>query len=140
MSTEMNSLANANSATSSAGGASGVFTNSNTAQGMFGEVFLKLGAIASACSAGANVAGWFLVSPDGGTTYENTVANTAQPRSPDFIIPLPATTITSGWSYKGSGPVMIPALKFKVFIMNNSGQTFAASANTIIIAPYAEQY
>ena len=140
MTTELNSLASGNSASSSVGGSSGVFTNSNTAQGMVGEIYLTLGAIGSACAAGANAAGWFLVSPDGGSTFENVVSNTALPRPPDFLVALPATTITAGWVYKGISPVMIPSLEFKVYLQNNSGQTWASTANTIKLAPYAMQY
>ena len=140
LTTEMNSLATAGTALSSVGGSSGVFTNSNTGQGMVGDVFLTLGAIGTALSAGANLAGWFLTSPDGGTTFENTVSGSAMSRPPDFLIPLPATTITSGWVYKSAGPIMIPALEFKVFIQNNSGQTWASSGNTLKLAPYAMAY
>ena len=140
MTTELNSLVNAGTAVSSVAGTSGKLTNSNTGQGMIGEVYLTLGAIGTAVSSGGNVAGWFLVSPDSGTTYENTVSGSALPRPPDFIIPVPATTITAGWVYKAAGPIMIPALQFKIFVQNNLGQTLASSANTIKIAPYAMSY
>ena len=140
LSTELNSVATAGTAVSSVGGTSGVFTNSNTAQAMFGDLYLTLGAVGTALSAGANVAGWFLTSYNSGTTFENTVSGSAQPRAPDFTIALPATTITSGWVYKTTGPVLIPTLEFKVFLQNNSGQTFASSGNTLIAALYAAQY
>jgi hypothetical protein len=137
-STEMNSLANASLIVSSVGGASGVFTNSNTAQALLGEIYLTLGAIGTALSAGANLAGWFLTSPDGGTTYESTTVQPARP--PDFWVPLPATTISGGTTFKAVGPIGIPALEFKVLVMNNTGQALAASANTIKLAPVAVQY
>jgi hypothetical protein len=140
MTTELNSIANAGTAVSSVGGSSGTFTNANIGQGMIADLFLTLGAVGTALSAGANLSGWFLTSPDGGTTFENTVSGAAQARAPDFIIPLPATTITAGWVYKSAGPVMVPALEFKVFVQNNSGQTWASSGNTIKLAPYAMQY
>lgn len=138
--TELNSIVNGGTALSSVGGTSGVFNNSNMAQGMIADIFLTLGAIASAVVAGGNVAGWFLTSLDGGTTFENTVSAAAMTRPPDFIIPVPATAITAGWVYKAAGPIMVPALQFKVFIQNNLGQTLASSGNTIKIAPYAMQY
>jgi hypothetical protein len=140
MTTEMNSLTSGSTAVSSVNGTSGVFNNSTASQGMIGEVFLTLGAIASAVAAGGNIAGWFLVSPDNGTTYENTVSSAALARPPDLIIPVPATTITAGWVYKGAGPVMIPALPYKVWMQNNLGQTMAASGNIIKLSPYAMQY
>lgn len=139
MSTEMNSLANAGTAKSSVGGTSGKFINGNTAQGMIGDMFLTLGTIGTALSAGASLSGWFLTSYNG-SSFENTVSGSSMSRPPDFYIPLPATTITSGWIYKAAGPVMIPALEFYVYVQNNSGQTFASSGQTLILAPYAMQY
>ncbi len=136
LSTEMNSLANAGTALSSVGGSSGLFSNSDTGQATQGDVYLTLGAISSALVAGAVVSGWFLPSPDGGTTFDNYVSGAALSRAPDFIVPLPATTITAGWAYKSFGmhKVIVPAYKFKVMIQNNTGQTFASSGNTLILA------
>lgn len=139
MTTELNSVANAGTAVSSVGGTSGVFNNSNFAQGMIGNVYLTLGAIASAVAAGGNIAGWWLESPDAGTTYENTVSGAALARPPDFILPVPATTITAGWNFAGV-MVRVPALVTKVFIQNNLGQTLASSGNTIKIALPAMKY
>lgn len=140
LSTELNSLATTDTVTSSVGGSSGVFTNSNTAQAMWADIFLTLGAVGTALSAGATVAGWFLTSPDGGTTFETPATNTAPPRPPDFVILLPATTITAGWAYKAMGLVLVPALEFKVYLQNSSGQTWASSGNTLKLAPVAAQY
>lgn len=137
-STELNALANAALIISSVGGASGKFTNSDTAQGIFADMFLTLGAIGSALAAGANLAGWFLTSPDSGTTIESLTV--APPRAPDFILPLPATTIGAASVYRSGGLVRLPALQFKVLLQNNSGQALAATANTLKMAPYAVQY
>ena len=137
-----NSLANGSAVVSSVGGSSGVFTNANTGQAMRGDVYLTLGAIGSALSAGAVVSGWFLTSLDGGTTFENYVAGAALARAPDFIIPLPATTITAGWVYKSNGlhGVTVPAVPFKVVLQNNTGQTFASSSNTLKLATPTADY
>lgn len=137
-STEMNSLASAALIVSSVGGASGKFTNSDTAQGIFADLFLTLGAIGSALTGAPSLTGWFLTSPDSGTTLESLTVQ--PPRPPDFIIPLPLTTIGAGAVYKSQGLVRLPALQFKVLVLNNSGQAFAASANTLKMAPYAVQY
>lgn len=137
-STELNGVTNASIAVSSVGGASGVFKQSDTAQAIWGELFLTLGAIAVALSAGANIAGWWVQSFDGGTTFEQSAV--AELRPPDFIIPLPATTIGAASIYKAAGLVKLPALPFKVMLQNNTGQTLAATANTLKVAPIAVQY
>ena len=101
LTTELNALANGAAATSSVGGASGVFTESLHASYPFGDIsFNPGGAFGSAPNAGAYLAGWFLLSPDG-TNFETIVGTpsstqTALPRSPDFIIPIDAATGASG--------------------------------------------
>lgn len=137
--TELQSLANTSVAVSS-----GIFNNSNTSQGMIGDLFLSLGnpGIGTALSAGANLSGWFLTSLDGGTTFES--ASVAPPRPPDFLIPLPATTITAGAPpFKTMGPIMVPSLPFKVLVQNNTGQTFGNGGTTapyLKLAIYSMQY
>ncbi|HEV2550800.1 MAG TPA: hypothetical protein VGU20_26040 [Stellaceae bacterium] len=141
LTTELNSIASTDSALSSVGGSSGVFTNGNTAQAIFAELQFEFGAaVGSALSAGANLAGWFVQSQDGGSTFEATASNAPLPRAPDFIIPLPATTIAIAAIYKAQGLVRVPALQFKVFLLNNSGQPLPSSGNILQIAPVAVQY
>lgn len=135
LSTEMNSLASGSVAASTVGGTSGVFSNSDTSQAIWAEVFANLGTAGGACAAGGNISGWFLSSSNG-STFEPTSA--APARAPDFIVPLPQTTLNA--TYKAMGLVRVPALKFKVLVQNNCGNAFAASANTITLAPTAVQY
>jgi len=130
---EMASLTNTSYVVSSVSGASGIFTNADTNQAIWAQLFLTLGAIGSALSAGANLAGWFLRSYDGGTTFEQ--ASVAPPRSPDFLIPLPATTIGAATVWGSGSLVILPALKYKVGIQNNTGQTLAATGNLLRAAP-----
>lgn len=145
--TELNNLATGSLALSSVNGSSGAFVNTYFGQGMLADIFLNCGgpALAGTLSAGANLAGWFLVSPDGGTTYEWSNGNTQQPpRPPDFLVPLPAATSLAAASvFKGAGPIMVPPGVFKIIVQNNSGQTLAPSTTSspyIKLAPYAMQY
>lgn len=137
-STELNSLANAGVVLSSVGGSSGKFTNVDTGAAIWGDVFLTLGAIGSALTAGANISGWFIESPDSGSTYEKSSA--APPRAPDFIIPLPVTTISAADQFKSGGLVRLPAVQFKVLLQNNTGQALAATSNTVKLAPISVQF
>lgn len=130
---ELASLTTGSYVVSSVSGSSGVFTNNDALQAIWAELFITLGAIGTALTAGANISGWFLQSYDGGTTFEQ--SSVAPPRGPDFIIPLPATTISAGTTWVASGLIMLPALKYKVGVQNNTGQTFAASGNTLRSAP-----
>jgi hypothetical protein len=128
LTTELNALTN----TSYAVGSS-TFSNTSSAQAIWAQIFATLGAIGSALTVGANLAGWFLPSYDGGTNFEQSSA--VPPRAPDFIIPLPISTIASGAIYTSSGLVLLPTLKYKVGIQNNSGQTLAATLNVVRAAP-----
>jgi hypothetical protein len=143
LSSELNSLGSSGTTISSStttGTSSGIITSSMTGQGIWGEVWLTCGtSLATGPSIAGNIAGWFLVSPDGGTTFERTVASTPMSRSPDFIVPISTNAITAGDVFKAYGPVMIPALEYKVFVQNNLGVTMPSSAN-IKIAPFAVQY
>ncbi len=144
MTTEIESLTNGSFIISSVNGSSGVFTLTNTGQAIFGDIFFSFGnpGVGSLLSAGACISGWFLPSPDGGTTYE--VTTVVPPRPPDFLIPCPASTIGSGVPpFKAQGLVRLPALQFKVMIQNNTGQTLGNGGTTVPylnLAPVAMQY
>ena len=113
----------------------GIFTNANTGQAIFGDVFFVSGG-AITPSGVPVLSGWFIVSPDGGTTWE--AAGATPPRPPDFVIPLP-TSVASGAIYKSQSRVILPALQFKVLLQNNATATLG-TGNTIKIAPFATQY
>lgn len=146
MTTELNNLANGSSALSSVNGSSGVFNSTSFAQAVWADIFLNIGGpnLAGTLAAGANVAGWFLPSPDG-TVYEWSQGNTiAPPRPPDFIIPLPAATSLAAASiFKSAGMVLLNPTQQKLIIQNNSGQTLSPSTTAspyIKIAPYGMGY
>jgi hypothetical protein len=144
MTTELDSLASAAVAGSTVNGTSGVFVNTFFGQAIWADLYFSVGspALTGTLAVGANVCGWFLTSPDGGTTYEST--SVAPPRPPDFIIPMPAATSLAASSFfKTAGPVMLPSLDFKVLVQNNTGQALSTGGTTapyIKVAPYAMQY
>lgn len=96
--------------------------------------------------AGANIAVWFLLSMDGGSTYEsaqNTPSTTvpALSRPPDAVIPLDlVATGTGGVKKFATGRVKLPPGTFKVVAQNNGGATMGDTTTVhagIYIAPVA---
>jgi len=134
MTTELNSITNAGVAVTST-----IFTNASTGQARVAEMFFNAGTTGAACAAGASLAGWFLQSSDGGTTFEAT--SVAPARAPDFLFALPATTLVGLTPFKANGQVNVPALKFKVMVQNNCGTngTLAATGNTVTMVPVGFQ-
>jgi hypothetical protein len=90
---------------------------------------------------GANLCGWFLTTPDAGTTYESTTL--VPPRAADFVIAMPPSTNLAALSFFAARNIILPALQFKILVQNNTGQTLSAGGTTapyLKIAPYAVQY
>lgn len=142
MTTELESIASGDGIVSSVNGSSGLFNQGNTGQGIWSELFYNVGSNSTepTFTAGANLAGWFLTTPDG-STFESTTE--APPRSPDFIIPLYVGTVAADQVFKADGLVLLPALPFYVFIQNNGGVTTGDGATTapfLKAAPIAMQY
>lgn len=134
--TSMNSLSNASFLLSTS-----VFTQTNTASGLLGYFTLTIGS-SFVAGAGGNIAGWNLLSPDGGATYETTVPA----RAPDFVISLTTSTSTAGGT-PSSGSGVFPSLlcgmpwsTFKVLIQNNTGVTLGSSGNSLTFQSVAVQY
>lgn len=145
LSTELNTLANGAAALSSVGGTSGVFSQSNNANGIWGSLYFSAGG-AFTPAAGGYLAGWFLRSPDGGTSFETEVATpsgtvAALARTPDFIIALDNAAFASGnirWCQ--GGKVQLPWESYKLLLQNNSGVALPSSGNLIKVGPTAIQY
>ena len=138
MSTEIVSLGSSAVATTST-----VFVSSaDFGQSIFAEVFVKWGG-AITPTAGGFIGGWFLRSPDGGTTFE--VTGTAIPlaRPPDFLIPLSTVAYANTNIVYASGLVKMPWSPVKIFVQNSAGAAFPSSATaytTIGLGPVAVQY
>jgi hypothetical protein len=137
MSSELVSLASSTATVSA-----NTYGSSNTGQAIWSDVYLTFGTTATTL-AGANYAGWWLPSLDGGTTFEST-ASLPMARPPDFVIPAPVGTLGSSLTYKSAGLVRLPAVPFKVVAQNNLGIVTGSSSGSgfplLRIAPYAEQY
>ena len=119
LSTELNGLAIAALALSSAGGSSGVFTNANTLQAILGVPFLILGGAVEVPATRPTVSLWFLESPDG-STFESPAA--APARFPDATFQFTTRSYVSGEPVIAQGrSCRLPALNFKVLAQNNLG-------------------
>lgn len=142
MTTELNSLATAGVIVSSANGLStnGVFNNTLTGQGIMGDVYLTIASAVTTVTAGAGLSGWFMVSPDAGTTYEQVTL--APPRPPDFVIPVPIGLLVTPFVYKTVGvhKVPIPATYFKIVVQSNLGVSLPSSGNTLKLAVVGLDY
>ena len=139
MTTELNALASGANAISSVGGTSGVFTQTNFGSGIFGVIHFVAGG-AFTVVAGGYIAGWFLYSPDSGSTFERVTAALDMPRSPDFVIPLATGATTTGDVFQSTGLVRLPWWSTKVYVGNRSGIALSASGHIIQCGPVAVQY
>jgi hypothetical protein len=135
MTTELNTLANGSSATQSV---AGNFNQASFGSGVWGMAHLQWTTTFTP-TAGGYIAGWFLYSPDGGTTFEQTISATDLPRSPDFTIPLYASALTANL-LASSGLIRMPWWTWKTFIVNHAGVSLPASGNIIKLASVAVQY
>lgn len=142
-----NSLANGGAVTSTVGGSSGVFSQTNNANGIWGSLYFTAGgAFTPTATNGGLFAIWFLLSPDGGSTFETPKATasttvSALSRSPDAIITLDiAAYATGNIAWCQGRYVKLPWESYKVVLQNLSGVTLPASGNLIKVGPVAIQY
>lgn len=145
LSTELNALASGAAATSSVGGTSGVFNETTLAQALALSVYFTSGGTFTP-SVGGIIALWFLLSPDGGSTFETAVATPsttvmALSRSPDAIISLDNAAFASGNIRWANGlHVPSPWESFKVLAQNLTGGALPATGNLIKAGPVTPQY
>lgn len=144
LTTELNALASGSAATSSVGGTSGVFNQTNFAQGMWGLLWFTAGG-AFTPVLGAALSGWFLQSPNGGTTFESLVAApsttvAALSRAPDFVLPLDNASYTAGNIRFAPSFFKLPWPSCKIVLQNNSGVVLPSTGNILTVGPVATQY
>lgn len=118
LTTELNSLANG-----SASAASSAIDNSSNLD-LYHDLTLTIAAQGSARSAGATVSVYLVMALDG-TNYDDVNATTAELVA---VFPLDAVT-TARQSTRRDVPV--PPGLFKYFVVNSTGQAFAASGNVL---------
>ena len=138
----LDALTSGGAATSASG-----YSQTDTGGAKRGYIFYLSGDTTwTPAGAGANISGWFLLSMDGGSTYEvadNTPSTTvsALSRPPDFVIPLDLVALGTGGKRKfASGLITLPSVTFKVVVQNNGGATMGDTTTThasINIAPVA---
>lgn len=147
MSTELNALGSGAAATSSVGGSSGVFTQADFGSAPWLSIYFNAGGVSTPVL-GQCLYGWFLKSPDGGSTFEAAISTPsttvlALPRSPDFIIPLDNAALASGnikWA-QGTA-IKSPWEACKILIQNLGGSSptaLSASGHTILAGGVALQ-
>jgi hypothetical protein len=146
-STSLNGLASGSRAISDTTADTGKFTQSSFGSAMWGMAeFSHITATLAATQGGALI-GWWLLSRDNGSTYENessTTPSTTVPavaRPPDFIVPLytGGTAIPAG-ALKWSQRFLLPSVTAKVIVQNYSGAAFSAHDHTLTIFGVADGY
>lgn len=147
--TELNTLASGAAATSSVGGTSGVFTQTNYSNAIWCGIQFKSGGSFTPVVSQV-LLGWFLLSQDGGSTFENIIAtpSTTVPalgRAPDFVIPLYENG--SAWASGGIRSIQgryvkAPWESHKILLQNFGASAVAlpASGNVLSATGVAIQY
>lgn len=135
-STELSSLSNGNTVQVST-----TFSQANFNSAQRAALMLTVVTAGWNVSAGGNLTGWFQLSDDGGSNFEANISNTALPRAPDFIIPLPTVSPIAVGRYFSAGPyVLLPYGSFKVYIQNNTGAATSGNSHTLKAYPVADTY
>lgn len=135
--TDLNTFASAGAVLSSVNGTSGAFTQTSSASAVWGYLIWVNGTAITLPVAPANVSGWFIRSHDGGTTYETSAQ--VPPRSPDFVIPFAAVTLTAT-SVFWSPLTLLWSSTTKVLLQNNTGVALTGTGQKVVCSPYAIVY
>lgn len=139
--TALASLANGAASTSSTVFSQSTFSNAQKLQAWFIN-----GTASFTPIAGGNLSFWWLMSTDGGTTFETLVATpsstvAALPRAPNFVIPFDVAAFASGNIRMAQGPFRYPYLGAKLVVQNNTGVTLSTTGTpTVLIGAVADSY
>ncbi len=144
---EASALASGAAVTSSYWNNTGIIRTSPTDldQGIQGDLWFQAGG-AFTPALGGYLAGWFLPSFDGGTTFETAISTPstsvmALSRAPDFIVALDNAAYAAGNIRYGQGRFLapLPTVPFKTVVQNLSGVSMP-STWMLALAPWAVQY
>lgn len=146
--TGLSALANGSAVLSAHGGSlsNGIFSQVDFGSAQYARLWFQIVTAGFTPTGGANISGWWLTSPDGGTTFE---AHEATPsatvpalgRPADWTINLyeGGAALAAG-DLKMSQIVPLPYESCKVLIQNNSGVAFGAGAHLLSCGPVADTF
>jgi hypothetical protein len=123
-----------------------VFSSATFGQAIKLQAYFTNGTASFTPTAGGCLSFWWLLSTDGGTTFESVIASPsttvpALPRAPDFLIPFDAAAFTTGSIRFAAGPFFYPYLGAKLLLQNNTGATLSTTGTpTVNIGGVADQY
>lgn len=135
-------LTNGSSATSTT-----IFSQSTIGNALKCMAYFTVVTLGFTPTAGGVLTGWWLLSTDGGTTFETLVSTPsatvpALPRSPDFLIPVyeGGTALAAGNIKFAQGPFIYPYLGAKVVLQNLSGATLGVGVHLLNIGGVVDGY
>ncbi len=139
--TALASLTNGSTSLSTTVFSQTTFTNARKLQAWFIN-----GTASFTPTAGGNLTFWWMLSTDGGTTFETVTATPSatvpgMARAPDFLIPFDAAAFTTGSIRFAQGPFRYPYLGAKLMLQNNTGATLSTTGTpTVLIGAVADVY
>lgn len=146
--TGLSALASGGVVTSAHGGAltTGIFKQADFGSSQLGMVWFTIVTAGwTPVGAGASFACWWLMSSDGGTTFEALVASPsatvpALPRPPDFTIPVEVAALAAGALKFAIPPVPLPYTATKFVIQNMTGAATGTGAHTVTCGPVSDKF
>lgn len=145
--TSLNALASGARAISDATADTGLFSQASFSNAPLVVAWFKCITTGWTPTAGGVFAGWWLMSTDGGTTFETESRTTpsatvpALARPPDFLIPVyTGGTAIAANDIMFSQPFQAPWPSAKLVVQNMTGAALAAQAHTLTIAGVADGY
>lgn len=137
LTTELNSLATAN------GSAASSAVDLTASGWQVGDIELLIASSSLAFTSASFVDVYFLISADG-TNYPKYTSGASHKLAYSNYracsIAIHPATLSSEAIYENVRGILIPSAKFKVVLINNTGQTLPSSGNTLKLYPTPEQY